>query len=143
MIEDEFTSAWCHFQGVGLGSTAANDKKPSSAALGSGSSRTAKEIESKEKELLAPQIDPIFLQDGIPKFLQYEGKIQNLFLTKWETESCVNDIWNYRLEQNKKRVQEESFGFAHDFNPDLESDSAFQDFFWEYIDVNIGVVFLY
>ncbi len=72
--------------------------------------------------------------EEIPKYLQFEGKIQRIFLTKWETETCINEIWEHREDMLMKRGQkEQTYGFAHDFDPDYENDSPFSEFFWEYI----------
>ena len=71
----------------------------------------------------------------IPKYLQYEGKIQHMFLSKWETETILNEIWDAKDEADNKRVKApESNGFAHDFDPEVEQDVAFADFYWSFIE---------
>lgn len=77
--------------------------------------------------------------EGIPKYLQYEGRIQHMFLTKWETETIVNEIWDAKDEADNRLVKPaESNGFAHDFDPDIEQDTAFADFYWKFIEEKLN-----
>lgn len=58
----------------------------------------------------------------------------NMFLSKWETETIVNEIWDAKAKQDAKKPKPaETCGLAHDFDPEFESDESFADFYWEYI----------
>lgn len=81
-------------------------------------------------------ISSLLNNTGIPRYLQYEGRIRNMFLSKWETETCVNEVWQAREEYKGKQVQmEETHGLAHDFDPNIVPDVSFAEFYWEFIEV--------
>ena len=43
------------------------------------------------------------LDDSIPKYLRISGKIQNLFMTKRDTEQYVNEIWAFKEEYERQQ----------------------------------------
>ena len=87
-------------------------------------------------------ITSILNNTGIPKYLQYEGRIKHMFLSKWETETCVNEVWDAKEELASRQVkQEQTNGFAHDFDPTIVPDISFAEFYWEFIEVSTNAMF--
>ena len=97
---------------------------------------SAKENRDKEANAGHNDITSILNNTGIPKYLQYEGRIKHMFLSKWETETCVNEVWDAKEElASKQAKQEQTNGFAHDFDPTIVPDISFAEFYWEFIEV--------
>lgn len=166
LSEEEFSSPWSHFIGMGYDENNDDDHDPHAHHRHHhGSHHHAKDTtpssgvalrHHEHNVLYGPNSTALAVQnaapntpaathsssdyhnilnvEGIPKFFQYEGKIQNMFLMKWETETIVNEIWDAKTElDGKKPKLAETCGLAHDFDPEFESDVSFADFYWEFI----------
>ena len=42
---------------------------------------------------------------ALPKFMQVEGSVNNLWLTKPQTEEFVNQVWDFRKSEEERRGQ--------------------------------------
>lgn len=167
LSEEEFSSPWSHFVGMGYDENNDEDhdphahhrhhhghhqyKKDTTPASGVATRHHEHNVLfSQNSQALAVQnaasaapaavthtsadYQHILNIEGIPKFFQYEGKVANMFLTKWETETIVNEIWDAKAAvDDKKPKPAETCGLAHDFDPEFESDVSFADFYWEFI----------
>lgn len=77
--------------------------------------------------------------DEVPTYLRYTGKLQLLSLTKWETETAVNEIWAAKeLADAERAPKEETFGYAHEpFDASEEAHRTVADFYEDFIVVRL------